>query len=265
VPSTTPPVKTCPTHVPHPGDGDHHGPGGNFPGHGVGGGYGSHYPGAWGGPRIDGHYLWLDQNLGLDVCSDSNYGGWYSRNSSHRDGILRLLGGNPNQRWAQLHQSCGNSGVSVSSDGQCVTYRTDALRYGNELNTVRRDWSGLRLRLLSAHRGWNGNDLNVLSLSERNDWNRFRGLDSQRYGDWNRSWGQLQTVCSDPTPPVVILQSVAPVSDTTPADVAPATDPAPAVTTPAPSGVSAGSAVPSGPVQTGGDSPAYVLAHARVA
>jgi hypothetical protein len=231
---------------------------GNFPGHGVGGGYGGHYPGAWGGPRIDGHYLWLDQNLGLDVCSDSNYGGWYSRNSSHRDGILRLLGGNPNLRWAQLHQSCGNSGVSVSNDGQCVTFRTDALRYGNDLNANRRDWSGLRLRLLQSHHGWNGSDLSLLSLGERNDWNRFSSLDRQRFDNYNRVNSELRTVCNDPNPQVVIVQAPAAVTYSDPTPVAAAPSDADGASKPL-----ASSPVPLGAVQTGGDSAAYVLAHAR--
>jgi hypothetical protein len=223
----------------------------------YGGPRGGHYPGTWGGPRIDGRYLWLDQNLSLDVCSDSTYGGWYNRNLSHRDGFLRLLGGNPNARWMQLHSSSCTNQVSVSNDGQCVTYRTDAVRYGNELNANRRDWSGLRLRLLSSHRGWNGSDLNVLSLSERNDWNRFSSLDRARFNNYNRVYSQLRTVCSDPTPPVTIIQQVAPISDTTPAD------PAPASGDDGASKPLTNSAVPSGPVQTGGDSAAWVLAHAR--
>lgn len=220
------------------------------------------YPGNWGGPRIDGRYLWLDQNLSLDVCSDTTYGGWYNRYSSHRDGFLRLLGGNPNARWMQLHSSSCGSGVSVSNDGQCVTYRQDALRYGNDLNTVRRDWSGLRLRLLSSHHGWNGSDLSLLSLGERNDWNRLSGLDRQRFDNYNRVYSQLRTVCNDPNPQVVILQAPAPVTY-----AAPVADPAPAAVAPSASdGASkplASSPVPSGSVSTGGDSPAYVLAHAR--
>jgi hypothetical protein len=224
------------------------------------------YPGTWGGPRIDGRYLWLDQNLSLDVCSDTTYGGWYNRNSAHRDGFLRLLGGNPNARWMQLHNSSCGSGVSVSNDGQCVTYRQDALRYGNDLNANRRDWSGLRLRLLSSHHGWNGSDLSLLSLGERNDWNRLSGLDRQRFDNYNRVYSQLRTVCNDPNPQVVILQAPAPVTySAAPADpsaTAPSADDGaskPLASAPLNSALPAPAVAPS----NGGDSPAFVLAHAR--
>lgn len=226
--------------------------------------YGGHgYPGTWGGPRIDGRYLWLDQNLSLDVCSDSTYGGWYNRYSSHRDGFLRLLGGNPNARWMQLHSSSCTNQVSVSNDGQCVTYRQDALRYGNDLNANRRDWSGLRLRLLSSHHGWNGSDLSLLSLGERNDWNRLSGLDRQRFDNYNRVYSQLRTVCNDPNPQVVILQAPAAVTY-----AAPAADPSasgndgaskPLASAPLNSALPAPSVAPS----NGGVETAFVLAHAR--
>jgi len=205
--------------------------------------------------------LWLDQNLSLDTCGYGDYNTFLLRNGVHRDGILRLLGGDPQARWFALHQGCSNGGVSVSNDGQCVTFRADAQRFGDELNGVRRDWGGLRLRLGQLHQGFNGTNLDLLSLSERNDWLRLRNLDGQRFGDWNRTLGQLRTICNDPNPPVVIVQAPVAYADPAPAPSGndAAANPAP-LASPAP--VASGP-VPSGPVQTGGDSAAFVLAHNR--
>jgi len=213
--------------------------------------------GPWGGPRTFGHQLWLDQNLSLDTCGYGDYNTFLLRNGVHRDGILRLLGGDPQARWFALHQGCNNGGVSVSNDGQCVTFRTDAQRFGDELNGVRRDWGGLRLRLGQLHQGFNGTNLDLLSLSERNDWLRLRNLDGQRFGDWNRTLGQLRTICNDPNPPVVIVQAPVAYADPAPSGNDAASNPPAAapLTSPGP--------VPSGAVQTGGDSAAFVLAHNR--
>lgn len=259
----TPPSWTkCPT-------GQHHGPGGvcvadgagqgnggshNWPGNGGPRGHG--YPGTW-NDRLDGRYFRLDQGPALDVCDSgaSNYDVWLNRNGSYRDRIVRQLNA---QRWNDLRRvDCG--AVSVSNDGQCVTFRQDALRYGNDLNTNRRDWSGLRLRLLSSHRGWNGSDLNVLSLSERNDWNRYVGLDRDRYNNYNRVYSQLKTVCNDPNPQVVIVQAPAPVTYAAPAAAAPSGNDAAAAPAPA----STTGSIPSGHYEGGGNSVAFTLAHAR--
>ncbi len=216
--------------------------------------YGGPRGGQW-NDRLDGRYFRLDRGPALDVCDSgaSNYDVWLNRNGSYRDRIVRQLNA---QRWNDLRRAdCG--AVSVSNDGQCVTFRQDALRYGNDLNANRRDWSGLRLRLLSSHRGWNGSDLNVLSLSERNDWNRFSSLDRDRYNNYNRVYSQLRTVCSDPNPPVVIVQAPAAVTYTAPA---PADNSAAAA--PQSSGSLPANAPAAAP-NTGGWDIAAVLAHAR--
>jgi hypothetical protein len=114
VPNTTstPPV-TCPTHVPHPGNGDHHWPGG-----GVGNNGGHWIPGGnlpWGGPTLYGHQLWLNAQLGLDICGYGNsYDTFLNRNLSHRSDIDRFLG---RGRWQSLYTSDCNSSLAVVPNG----------------------------------------------------------------------------------------------------------------------------------------------------
>jgi len=110
----------------------------------------------------------------------------------------------------------------ISNDGQCVTFTTQATQYGNQLNDGRRNYNDLVRRYLALH----NNNGAALTPAEIADIQRARNLDANRLGDWNRSYGQLQTVCNNPTPPVQIINEVpAPTQVAAPAPVASAPSP----------------------------------------
>lgn len=78
---------------------------------------GNWHPGLpWGGPTMYGHQLWLNANLGLDICGFGNsYDMFLNRNTVHRGDIDRYLG---RSRWQSLYTSdCGNSSITVLPNG----------------------------------------------------------------------------------------------------------------------------------------------------
>lgn len=201
----------------------------------YGGGYGS-----W-NDRLDGRYFRLDNGPALDVCdsSASSYDLWLNRNGTYRDRIVRQLNA---QRWNDLRRA--DCGVIVSNDGSCVTYvqARDSIRnWNNDYNRLRGVYNG---------------DFNRLNTTDRDNLRRLWDNASRYRGQWDSTLSRLRTVCQDNTPTVTIIQAPPVVLQ------APAAAPAPVYSAPAPSGVSGGS-IPQGSVNTGGWSPAFVLAHNR--
>ena len=198
-----------------------------------------HNNGSW-NDRLDGRYFRLDRGPALDICDSgsSNYDVWLNRNGSYRDRIARQLNA---QRWNDLRRSdC--AGTVVSDDGQCVTYVTarDNIRnYTNDYNRLRGVYNG---------------DFNRLSRTDRDNLNRLYSLSNRYRNDWNTNLSKLRTVCQDNTPPVVVINE-APTAAVTVTQSAPA----PVYAAPAPTSGS----IPSGSVNTGGNSVAFTLAHAR--
>lgn len=225
-------------------------PGGPIRGGGLGG---SWHPGLpWGGPALYGHQLWVQANLGLDICGfGDSYDTFVNRNLRYRSDIDRLL---DRGRWQSLYSSDCNSGLAVLPGG---------------LNLVNGDL--LNLDLL----GLNGaGTVNVCSYP---DWNTFDSRLGGRFGNRfgvvrNRFGGnafnefrqlRVNAHCTTVVMPssTTIVQNAAPTTvEAAPAD--PSTGDEAASNPPAAAPLAAGP-VPSGAVQTGGDSPAWVLAHAR--
>lgn len=160
--------------------GFHHGPGGACVADGTGtgnggprGGRGAHggfgggwRPNAglpWGGPTLYGHQLWLNAQLGLDICGDTSYDGFLSRNSVHRSDIDRYLG---RTRWQTLYSSDCNSGLAVLPGG---------------LSLVNGDLLNLNLLGLSG-----AGTVNVCSYSDWNDFNSRLG------GRWGGRWNSVR-------------------------------------------------------------------------
>lgn len=240
---------TWPTHVPHPGGaGDHHFPGGGP----LGGGWrpGANIP--WGGPTLYGHQLWLQANLGLDICGYGNsYDTFIGRNSVHRSDIDRYLG---RARWQTLYSSDCNSGLAVVPNGL-------SLVNGNLLNLSLLGLSGAGTVDVCDYP-----DYNVFS-------SRYGGRFGNRWDSVRNHFGsngfniyrQLRvnarcTTVMVPSSTTIVQQPAQTL------EAAPSTDPAPAVTPSADDGASkpmASGPVPSGAVQTGGDSIGFVLAHNR--
>lgn len=201
---------------------------------------GGHNNGGTWNDRLDGRYFRLDRGPALDVCDSgySSYDLFLSRNGSYRDRISRQLNA---QRFADLRRA--DCGVVVSNNGDCVTYVTarDSLRnYTNDYNRLRGVYNG---------------DFNRLNRGDRDNLNRLWTSANRYRGQWDSTLSRLRTVCQDTTPPVVIVNQAPPA----PVVVTQAA-PAPVYSAPAPSGVSGGS-IPQGSVNTGGWSPAFVLAH----
>jgi hypothetical protein len=122
--------------------------GGGFNGH-VGGPW---HPGLpWGGPALYGHQVWVDANLGLDVCGYDSWSSFESRNAAHRDAILRALGASPMQRWNALHQSDCNSGLAVLPGGL-------SLVNGQFLNLDLLGLQGGGLQSVCSYADWNSFD-----------------------------------------------------------------------------------------------------------
>lgn len=228
-------------------------PGSGFPRGGYGGGW---HPGLpWGGsPTLYGHQLWLNANLGLDICGYGNsYDTFLGRNLVHRSDIDRYLG---RSRWQSLYSSDCNSNLAVIPGGLTLVN-------GNLLN----------LSLL----GLNGaGTVNVCDYPDYNVFSsrfgsRFGGrFDSVRNHFGGNAFGvyrQLRVNARCTT--VMIPSSTTIVQDpnTTYSASAPTTDPssgdagvsdAPASSTPLPA------IAPAKAPSTGGWDTASVLAHARV-
>ncbi len=234
-----------------PRAGGHYPPGGW--GGGVGGGHwipGGNIP--WGGPTLFGHQLWVEANLGLDICGYGNsYDTFLNRNLRYRSQIDRLLDRN---RWQSLYSSDCNSGLAVLPNGLTLVN-------GNLLN----------LDLL----GLNGaGTVNVCDYPDYNVFdNRFGSRFGSRWGTVRNRFGgnafnefrqlRVNARCTTVVIPssTTIVQAPNTTYNAAPADPSgndaasnpPATAPAPLASGP----------VPSGAVQTGGDSAAFVLAHNR--
>lgn len=260
--STTTTVVPCPVGQHHnhagvcvpdgvglPGDGDHHWPGG-YPGGGYGGNW---HPGLpWGGPSLYGHQLWVEANLGLDICGYGNsYDTFLNRNLRYRSSIDRLLDRN---RWQSLYSSDCNSGIAVLPGGL-------ALVNGNLINLDLLGLQGGGLQSVCSYA-----DYNVFSDHFRGRFgNRFDSVRNRFGSNGFNVYRQLQNNarCTTIVMPssTTIVQAPNTTTYAAPADPSgndAASAPAPAVAAPLASGP-----VPSGAVQTGGDSPAWVLAHAR--
>jgi hypothetical protein len=233
--------------------GDHH-QGGNFPHNGNNGHW---FPGGnlpWGGPTLYGHQLWLNAQLGLDICGYGNsYDTFLNRNLSHRSDIDRYLGRN---RWQSLYTSDCNSSLAVLPGGL-------SLVNGNLLNL---DLLGLQ-------------GAGTVNVCDYPNWTTF---DSRLGGRWGGRWGSVRnhfggnafnefrqlrvnarcTTIVMPSSTVVLPQATttatASAPDPSDNDAASAT-PAPLASGPLPA------IAPTKPPNEGGFDLAYVLAHARVA
>lgn len=224
-------------------------------GGGYGGGYGgSWHPGLpWGGsPTLYGHQLWLNANLGLDICGYGNsYDTFLGRNLVHRSDIDRYLG---RSRWQSLYSSDCNSNLAVIPGGLTLVN-------GNLLN----------LSLLGLQ------GAGTVNVCDYPSYDIFNSRLGGRYGNrWdsvrNRFGGNAFNVYRQLRVNARCTTVIVPSSTTIvqqPAqtlEAAPSTDPAPAVAPSADDGASkpmASGPVPSGAVQTGGDSIGFVLAHNR--
>jgi len=222
------------------------GPGGN---HGNPGGYGGGWhPGLpWGGsPTLYGHQLWLNANLGLDICGYGNsYDLFLNRNLQHRSDIDRYLG---RGRWQSLYTSDCNSNIAVIPGGLTLVN-------GNLLN----------LQLL----GLNGaGTVNVCDYPDYNVFNdRFGGRFGNRWDTVRNHFGsngfntfrQLRVNARCTT--IVMPSSTTIVQDpATTTYAAPAPSGNDAASDPAPLPAIAPVKAPS----TGGWDSASLLAHARV-
>lgn len=220
-----------------------------------GGPRGGWHPGLpWGGPTLYGHQLWLQANLGLDICGYGNsYDMFLNRNLSHRSDIDRYLGRN---RWQSLYTSDCNSGLAVLPGGLTLVN-------GNLLN----------LDLL----GLNGaGTVNVCSYP---DWNtfdsRFGGRFGNRFGAVRNRFGgnafnvyrQLRvnahcTTVMLPSSTTVVQQPAQTLEAAPPVD--PSTTGDEGVQQPLASAPLPANAPAKAPNEGGWDV-SYVLAHARVA
>jgi hypothetical protein len=240
----------CPAHEHRNGagncvpDGDR----GGFPG-----GPRGWHPGApWGGPTLYGHQLWLNANLGLDICGYGNsYDTFLNRNLSHRSDIDRYLG---RGRWQSLYTSDCNSNIAILPGGLTLVN-------GSYLNLDLLGLQGGGLQSVCSYPDWNTFD-NRLGSRFGGRWGNVRN----RFG--GNAFNEFRQLRVNAHCTTIVMPSSTTIVQSSPTTVeaAPA-DPAPAATAPSgDDGASkplASSPVPSGPVQTGGDSAAYVLAHAR--
>lgn len=234
-----------------PGNGNHGNPG--FPG-GYGGGW---HPGLpWGGPALYGHQVWVDANLGLDICgyAAGDYNGFISRNAAHRDAILRALGASPQQRWLALHQSDCRSNLAVIPGGLTLVN-------GNLINLDLLGLQGAGTANVCSYA-----DYNVFSDHYRGRFgNRFDSVRGRFGNDGFNVYRQLRVNAHCTT--IVVPSSTTIVQDpgtTTYAAPAPsgndaASDPAPVASAPLPA------IAPVKAPSTGGWDTASLLAHARVA
>lgn len=197
-----------------------------------------------------GHQLWLNANLGLDICGDTSYDRFLSRNMVHRSDIDRYLG---RARWQTLYSSDCNSSLAVIPGGLTLVN-------GNLLN----------LSLLGL------SDAGTVNVCSYPDWTTLNSRFGSRYGSrWdsvrNRFGGnafnvyrQLRvnarcTTVMVPSSTTIVPQpntvyNASPTTDPTGNEAA--SDPAPAASLPAIAPAKAPSA--------GGWDSASLLAHARV-
>ncbi|MCW2767553.1 MAG: hypothetical protein JWO11_3512 [Nocardioides sp.] len=251
-------VVPCPAH-------EHRVPGGacvpdgvGFPGH-PGGPRGGHFPG-YGLPiggyqglpvLVNGNIIVLDGGLQANVCSYSTWDGFNGRFGSHLGGLRGRFGHSPAAAWAQLRAQAACNAAVVNGLSGLTLVDGSYLNLGGEFGTV-----------------------NVCSFSTFNDFgnrfggrfgNRFNGVRGRFGGNPLGAWNQLRNQASCGNTVVVVPSSTTVVQ--APAATAEALPADPSTTAPsADDGASkplTSSPVPSGPVQTGGDSAAYVLAHAR--
>jgi hypothetical protein len=211
---------------------------------------GGWHPGApWGGPALYGHQLWVEANLGLDICGYGNsYDTFLNRNLRYRSSIDRLLGRN---RWQSLYSSDCNSGLAVLPGGL-------SLINGSYLNLDQLGLQGAGTVNVCSYPDWTTFD------------SRFGGRFGNRFGVVRNRFGgnafnefrQLRVNAHCTT--VMLPSSTTIVQQPTVTETATAEAPAPADDPSAADGASkplASGPVPSGAVATGGDSPAWVLAH----
>jgi hypothetical protein len=237
-------------------DGQHHPTGPGRPGFPGGPRGGSWHPGApWGGPTLYGHQLWLNAQLGLDICGYGNsYDTFLNRNLSHRSDIDRYLG---RGRWQSLYSSDCNSSLAVVPGGLTLVN-------GNLINL---DLLGLQ----------GAGTVNVCSYPDYNVFNdRLGNRFGSRWGGVRNRFGsngfnvyrQLRvnahcTTIVMPSSTTIVqqpqqtLQAEAPAADPSGNDAASA--PAPLASGPLPA------IAPAKAPNEGGFDLAYVLAHARVA
>lgn len=221
-----------------------------------GGGYGGNWhPGQpWGGPSLYGHQLWVEANLGLDICGYGNsYDTFLNRNLRYRSSIDRLLDRN---RWQSLYSSDCNSGIAVLPGGLTLVN-------GNLINLDLLGLQGGGLQSVCAYP-----DYNVFS-------DHFRGRFGNRWDSVRNRFGsngfnvyrQLQNNARCTTivmpssttivqAPNTVVQAAPSVSDPSGNDAASA---------PAPLAAPLPANAPVKAPNEGGWSAAAELAHARVA
>jgi hypothetical protein len=220
-----------------------------------GGGYGGNWhPGLpWGGPSLYGHQLWVEANLGLDICGYGNsYDTFLNRNLRYRSTIDRLL---DRGRWQSLYSSDCNSGLAVLPGGLTLVN-------GNLLN----------LSLL----GLNGaGTVNVCDYPDYNVFNsRFGGRFGNRWDSVRNRFGsngfnvyrQLRVNARCTTIVMPSSTTIVQAPNTT-VEAAPA-DPSGSEAAAAPAPLASAQLPANAPVKApneGGWSAAAELAHARVA
>jgi hypothetical protein len=252
-------VPSAANHFCHTGNGGiHHGPigGPGFPGHGVGGGHwipGGNLP--WGGPTLYGHQLWLQANLGLDICGFGNsYDTFTSRNLRYRGDIDRYLG---RARWQSLYSSDCASSIAVVPNGL-------SLVNGQYLNLDLLGVQGGGLQSVCAFPSY---DVFNSRLGGRfgNRWdsvrNRFGSNGFNEFRELRR-----QAHCTIVTVPssTTIVQQPTTVTEAAPAPADPSTSGDDGASNPQPL-ASSPQALPAPAVapNNGGDSLAWVFAHNR--
>lgn len=150
-----------------PRAGGHGGNGGGWGNNGDWGNHGHWIPGGnlpWGGPTLYGHQLWLNAQLGLDICGYGNsYDTFLNRNLSHRSDIDRYLG---RGRWQSLYTSDCNSNIAVIPGGLTLI-----------------NGSYLNLDLLGLQGG------GLQSVCSYPDWNTFDNRLGSRFGG---RWGNVR-------------------------------------------------------------------------
>lgn len=222
--------------------------GGGYPGGGYGGNW---HPGLpWSGPSLYGHQLWVEANLGLDICGYGNsYDTFLNRNLRYRSSIDRLLDRN---RWQSLYSSDCNSGLAVLPGGLTLVN-------GNLINLDLLGLQGGGLQSVCSYA-----DYNVFSDHFRGRFgNRFDSVRNRFGSNGFNVYRQLQNNARCTTIVMPSSTTIVQAPNTT-VEAAPA----PAVSDPGTGDLGASKPlaagpVPSGAVQTGGDSAAFVLAHNR--
>lgn len=245
-------TNTCVT----PRAGGHGGNGGGWGSNGDWGNHGHWIPGGnlpWGGPTLYGHQLWLNAQLGLDICGYGNsYDTFLNRNLSHRSDIDRFLG---RGRWQSLYTSDCNSSIAVIPGGL-------TLINGSYLNLDLLGLQGGGLQSVCSYPDWNTFD-NRLGSRFGGRWGNVRN----RFG--GNAFNEFRQLRVNARCTTIVMPSSTTIvqAPNTTVEAAPA-DPSgsEAAATPAP--LASGSLPAIAPAKApnwGGFDIAYVLAHARVA